>query len=87
LPSLANQPQIEELTLVQDSLQQIEAILKAEAKRRTEANQITSDYIVNYLDSLEQSLSERVTGQFHALEERIASVDKTLSKVEDEFEQ
>ena len=43
----------EELDIVQESLSQIDAILKAESKRRVEANAIQSEYINNYLDTLE----------------------------------
>ena len=45
--------QNDELYLVQESLGQIEAILKAESKRRLEANKLTEDYILEYLDKLE----------------------------------
>ena len=61
----------DELYLVQDNLNQIEAILKAESKRRIEANKLTEDYILEYLDKLETSLNTRVVGQFQAMERRI----------------
>lgn len=44
---------LDEMRVVAESLGQIEAILKAESKRRKNANAVTEDYIVNYLDSLE----------------------------------
>ena len=72
--------------VVQESLAQIEAILKAESKRRQEANQITEEYILNYLDSLEQNLNQRVQGQFKDLENRIATADSVLRKVEAQFD-
>ena len=77
----------EEIRLVHDSLQKIENILKAESKRRLEANQITEDYIVSYLDSLEQNLTKRVSGQFQELDERIKTLDTSLTKIETQFEQ
>jgi len=61
----------DELYLVTESLSQIEAILKAESKRRLEANKLTEDYIMDYLDKLEQNLNNRVIGQFTAMEKRI----------------
>ena len=72
--------------VVQESLAQIEAILKAESKRRQEANQITEEYILNYLESLEQNLNQRVQGQFQTLENRIATADAVLRKVEQQFD-
>ena len=77
---------MDELRVVQESLAQIEAILKAESKRRQEANQITEEYILNYLDSLEQNLNQRVSGQFQNLEKRITMVDTVLHKVEQQFD-
>lgn len=50
---------LDEMRVVAESLGQIEAILKAESKRRKNANAVTEDYIVNYLDSLEQKLQTR----------------------------
>ena len=61
----------DELYLVTESLGQIEAILKAESKRRLEANKLTDDYIMDYLEKLEQNLNNRVMGQFTAMEKRI----------------
>lgn len=61
----------DELYLVTESLGQIEAILKAESKRRLEANKLTDDYIMDYLEKLEQNLNNRVIGQFTAMEKRI----------------
>ena len=49
--------QNDELYVVQESLGQIEAILKAESKRRLEANKLTEEYILEYLDKLELSLN------------------------------
>jgi hypothetical protein len=43
-----------------EGLSQIEAILKAESKRRFEANQISNDYINSYMDKLDSSLQQRV---------------------------
>ena len=74
--------QNDELFLITESLSQIEAILKAESKRRLEANKLTEEYINDYLDKLESSLNQRVMGQFQAMERRIQAVDGTLSKVE-----
>ena len=60
--SSANQN--DELFLITENLSQIEAILKAESKRRLEANKLTEEYINDYLDKLESSLNQRVLGQF-----------------------
>ena len=76
----------EELRLIQESLGQIEAILKAESKRRFESNQLTEEYILDYLDKLEQNLNNRVLGQFKAMERRITLVDGILSKIEGQFD-
>lgn len=81
------QPEVdEEIKLVQEQLIKIENILKAESKRRIEANQITEEYILNYLDSLEQNLNKRVNGQFQDLDERIKKVDTTLTRIELQFD-
>mmetsp|Transcript_19724 Transcript_19724/g.24329 ORF Transcript_19724/g.24329 Transcript_19724/m.24329 type:complete len:119 (+) Transcript_19724:1-357(+) len=72
----------DELSMIQESLNQIEAILNAESKRRLEANRLTEDYIMDYLEKLETSLNSRVIGQFQAMERRIQAVDTTLSKTE-----
>ena len=49
--------QNDELYIVSESLNQIEAILKAESKRRLEANKLTEEYILEYLEKLENSLN------------------------------
>ena len=54
----------DEISLIGESLNQIEAILNAESKRRLEANRLTEDYIMDYLEKLESSLNSRVIGQF-----------------------
>ena len=77
----------EEIKFVNDSLQKIENILKAESKRRMEANQLTEDYILNYLDTLEQNLYKRVSGQFQEMDDRIRTLDSALTKIEVQFEQ
>ena len=59
--------------------------MKAESKRRIEANQITEDYIKNYLDGLEKNLNQRVNAQFSTLEKKILAVDKTLANIESQF--
>lgn len=60
--------------------------MNAESKRRLEANRLTEDYIMDYLDKLESSLNSRVIGQFQAMERRIHAVDLTLTKTEQQFE-
>jgi hypothetical protein len=45
------------LQAVQEQLQNIENIMKAEQKRRTEANEALNDFILGYLDSLQDTLS------------------------------
>ena len=49
--------EMDELQIVYLNLNQIEAMLKAESKRRIEANHITDEYIKNYLDGLEKNLN------------------------------
>lgn len=75
----------EALMNIFEGLSQIEAILKAESKRRVEANQITHDYINSYLDKLDTQLQNRVQNQFQAIEQRISTVNQTFSSVEAEF--
>jgi len=74
-----------ELDAIQEQLQKIENILKAESKRRLEANQIMEESILDYLDKLEQQLHLRVNEQFHDLQARINQVDGTLSRIENQF--
>jgi len=50
----------EAILAIFEGLSQIEAILKAESKRRFEANQISNDYISSYMDKLDSSLQQRV---------------------------
>lgn len=57
--------------IVTENLNQIEAILKAESKRRIEANKLSEDYIMDYLEKMETELNSRVVKQFHNLEKRI----------------
>ena len=64
------------------SLNQIEAILKAESKRRFEANKLTEEYILDYLEKLESRVNENVLKRFCDMESKIAAVDKTLTKIE-----
>ena len=45
---------------VQEQLKALESILKAEAKRRVESNEIMQEYILNYLNELETTLGRRV---------------------------
>lgn len=75
----------EALMNIFEGLSQIEAILKAESKRRVEANQITHDYINSYLDKLDTQLQNRVQNQFSAIEQRISTVNQTFTSVENEF--
>ena len=42
--------------MILQGLGQIEAIVKAESKRRIESNQVTQEYIHSYLEKLESSL-------------------------------
>ena len=42
------------------NLNQIEAILRAESKRRFEANALTEEYILDYLEKLERRMNESV---------------------------
>ena len=51
-----------------------------------EANKLTEDYILEYLDKLEQSLNNQVSKSFKTMEQRIQTVDNTLTKIENQFE-
>ena len=68
--------------MITNNLNQIEAILKAESKRRFEANKLTEEYILDYLEKLESRLNENVLKRFLDMEGKIASVDRTLTKIE-----
>ena len=50
-----------------------------------EANQITEEYIKNYLDGLEKNLTQRVNAQFSNLDKKITNVDKSLHNIERQF--
>lgn len=76
----------EQLAKIVQGLGQIEAILCAEQKRRVESNNITQEYIHQFLDKLELSLQQRVTGQFSQIDTRIKQVNETLSRVESRFD-
>ena len=71
---------------VQEQLKNIENILKAEQKRRVESNEIMNEYIVNYLDQLQQNLGDRVSAQFQQLERSIDGIDLMMTKVESELD-
>jgi len=60
--------------------------LKAESKRRIEANQITNDFITSYLEKLELGLQSRVESQFKAIETRIGQANDILTKIENNFQ-
>ena len=47
---------------------------------------MTEDYILEYLDKLEQSLNNQVSKSFKTMEQRIQTVDNTLTKIENQFE-
>lgn len=83
------QYQTEDLQLqaIAQGLSQIEAIVKAESKRRIESNQVTQDYIHSYLDKLEQSIQQRVHAQFEQIEKRIQEVNSVLTRVEERFDE
>ena len=65
-----------------NNLNQIEAILRAESKRRFEANKLTEEYILDYLEKLERRMNESVIKRFLDMESKIDAVDKTLTKIE-----
>ena len=77
----------EQLYLLLEGIKQIEAILKAEQKRREESNKITEEYIGSYLDKLSHTLTVKVSNQFQQMEQRLLQVDENLSRVEHEFDQ
>lgn len=68
-------------------IDQIEAILKAEQKRRVESNHITQEYIHSFLDKLETSLNAKVSTQFNQVDSRISQVSEALTRVEGRFEE
>jgi len=45
------------------------------------------EYILNYLDQLQNSLSDRVNTQFMALKDNIHRIDSHLAQVEGEMDQ
>ena len=67
-------------------MNQIEAILRAESKRRFEANKLTEEYILDYLEKLERRMNENVIKRFLDMESKIDAVDKTLTKIENQFD-
>ena len=79
--------QDEELQLVKEQLASIEAVLKAESKRRIEANHIMDDYIMGFMTSIEDQLTARVDTQFKTLQKRVVSIDEELSVAELQFEE
>jgi hypothetical protein len=44
------------------------------------------DYILNYLDQLQQSLTDRVGTQYQALKHSIDNIDHMMTKMETEIE-
>ena len=53
-------PNDNELSDVQDSLRDIDQIMIAETKRRIESNQIMSEFIDDYLKSLNKGITNKV---------------------------
>jgi len=74
------------ITEATDKLNSIENILKAEQKRRSESNTIMHDYILDYLDQLQQSLTNRVGTQYQALKHSIDNIDQMMTKMENEID-
>jgi hypothetical protein len=66
-------------------LKSIENILKAEQKRRVDSNAIMQDYLVNYLDQLQQALGDRVSTQYNSLKHSIDHIDQVITKMENEI--
>jgi len=76
-------PGVQEAT---KKLSSIEDILKAEQKRRAESNTIMHDYILDFLDELQQTLSSRVGTQYQALKHSIDNIDHMMTKMENEID-
>lgn len=66
-------------------MKSIENILKAEQKRRVDSNAIMQDYLVNYLDQLQQALGDRVSTQYNSLKHSIDHIDQVITKMENEI--
>jgi hypothetical protein len=45
------------------------------------------EYITNYLDQLQQALADRVGAQYHSLKHSIDSIDRMMTKMEQEMDQ
>ena len=59
--------------------------MKAEQKRRVDSNAIMQDYLVNYLDQLQQALGDRVSTQYNSLKHSIDHIDQVITKMENEI--
>jgi phage terminase small subunit len=51
-----------------------------------DSNNIMHEYILNYLDQLQQSLTDRVGTQYQALKHSIDNIDHMMTKMEKEIE-
>ena len=58
----------------------------AETKRRIESNQIMSDFIDEYLKTLNESITNRVDNEFQTLKGRVHYIDDSLTNLENEID-
>ena len=72
----------EELENINESLKKIENIMIAENKRRIESNQIMSEFIEDYIRTLNESITSKVDDDFNILKKRIHQIDDTLGNLE-----
>ena len=54
----------------------------AENKRRIESNQIMSEFIEDYIRTLNESITSKVDDDFNILKKRIHQIDDTLGNLE-----
>ena len=58
----------------------------AETKRRIESNQIMSDFLEEYLKTLNDNITFRVDTQFQTLKGRVQQIDDNLTNLESEID-
>ena len=58
----------------------------AETKRRIESNQIMSDFLEEYLKTLNDNITIRVDTQFQTLKGRVQQIDDNLTNLESEID-
>ena len=58
----------------------------AETKRRIESNQIMSDFIEDYLRTLNEGITNKVDQEFQELKQRVQKIDDSLLNLENEID-